>query len=266
MRLPTEDEKTWKKACVGVVRRLRTPFSRKFFPVCNLAEQVLPRCVGVRSHYAILPGREGKPIVNTSTKMLPEGYTQSVEINLKKNKRLAIILNIVAFVATLFSFYLLASFAALVRPGIMNLSGSITAGGMLILVVWMVLIMIFHELIHGFFFWVFTRSRPVFAVRLFYAYAGAPAWYIPTRQYAFVAVGPLVIIGAVGMLLMLLAPESWVLIIAFLVALNTGGAIGDIFVFTRLFKLSPTSLANDTGDVVTFYEHSSTVNNPNGSF
>jgi hypothetical protein len=53
---------------------------------------------------------------------------------------------------------------------------------------------------------------------------------------------------------MLLAPVSWFLMITFLVALNTGDAIGDLFVFTRLLKLSPSSLTNDTGDVVTFFE------------
>jgi len=36
--------------------------------------------------------------------------------------------------------------------------------------------------------------------------------------------------------------------------LNTGGAIGDAFVFFRLLKCLPTSLANDTGEVVTFFE------------
>jgi hypothetical protein len=93
---------------------------------------------------------------------------------------------------------------------------------------------------------------------MFYAYAGAPDWYIPARQFMIVALAPLVVIGVAGMLLMLLVPESWVLFIAFAVALNTGGSIGDLLVFSRLFKLSPTSLANDTGDVITFYEHPST--------
>ena len=129
------------------------------------------------------------------------------------------------------------------------------AGVLAVLAGLLVMLTSIHELVHGFFFWVFTRSRPVFALRLFYAYAGAPDWYIPTRQFAFVAVAPLVIIGAVGLLLMLLVPESWVLFIVFVVASNTGGSIGDLLVLTRLFKLSPTSLANDTGDVMTFYEH-----------
>jgi hypothetical protein len=198
----------------------------------------------------------------TSTQTLPEGYAQSGEINLKKNKRLAFALNIVAFFVFVISFYLLSSFAALVRPDLMNLSGTITAGGWAVMVGLVVLLFTIHELIHGFFFWVFTRSKPVFALRLFYAYAGAPDWYIPTRQFAFVAVGPLVIIGAVGLLLILLAPIRWIMFIIFFVAMNTGGSAGDLLVLTRLVKLPPTCLANDTGDVVTFYERQSTISHP----
>jgi len=198
----------------------------------------------------------------TSTQTLPEGYAQSGEINLKKNKRLAITLNIVAFFVFVISFYLLSSFAALVRPDLMNTSGSMTAGGWAVLVGLVVILFTIHELIHGFFFWVFTRGKPVFAIRLFYAYAGAPDWYIPTRQFAFVAVAPLVIIGAVGLLLILLAPIRWIMFIIFFVAMNTGGSAGDLLVLTRLVKLPPTCLANDTGDVVTFYEHPSTISHP----
>jgi len=200
--------------------------------------------------------------MNNSTKTLPEGYVQSGEINLKNNKRLAITLNLVAVPVAVLSFFLLSSFAGLVRPSLMNTSGTITVGVVAVVVGLMVLLFTFHELIHGFFFWVFTRSRPVFALRLFYAYAGAPDWYIPTRQFMIVALGPLVIIGVVGILLMLLVPESWVVLIAIMVALNSGGSMGDLLVFTRLFKLSPTSLANDTGDVMTFYEPPSTISHP----
>ena len=205
---------------------------------------------------------EGSTAMITSTKTLPEGYVLSGEINLKKNKRLAIALNIIALFVGVLSFCLLTSYAALVRPSLMNSSGTITVGLWVVVLVLMVLLFTIHELIHGFFFWVFTRSRPVFALRLFYAYAGAPDWYIPTRQFMIVALGPLVIIGVVGMLLMLLVPESWVVLLVIMVAFNTGGSVGDLLIFTRLLKLSPTSLANDTGDVMSFYERPSTLNHP----
>lgn len=200
--------------------------------------------------------------MNASTTTLPEGYAQIGEINLKKNKRLAVALNLLAFFVAVLCFFMLTSFAAYIRPGVITTSGTITVGGTVVVAVLVVLLLTVHELIHGLFFWVFTRSRPVFALRLFYAYAGAPDWYIPTRQFAAVAVGPLVIIDAVGLLLMLVVPESWVLLILLLVAFNTGGSIGDLLVFTNLFKLSSTSLANDTGDVMTFYERQSTVDTP----
>ena len=191
--------------------------------------------------------------MNTSTQTLPDGYAQTGEVNLKKDKRLAVILNILAFFVFIVSFILLSIFGTALRSGTMNISGSISAGPMIILLGLSVFTLIIHELIHGFFFWVFSRSRPVFALRPLYAYAGAPGWYFPKRQFAIIVLGPLVIIGALG-LLMLLAPVGWLLTIAFLVALNTGGAIGDIFVFFCLLKSSPTTFANDTGDVVTFFE------------
>jgi len=194
--------------------------------------------------------------MNTSTQTLPDGYVQSGEINLKKDKRLAILLNIGALIIFIPMFYLLSRFIALVRPDITNFSVTITIGKVFGAIGLVVLVLIIHEIIHGLFFWIFSHGRPVFALRPLYAYAGAPTWFFPKRQYAITALGPLIIIGAVGLLLLLLAPINWMPMIALLVALNTGGAIGDVFVFFRLLKCSPTSFANDTGEVVTFFERS----------
>ncbi|MBI5298399.1 MAG: DUF3267 domain-containing protein [Chloroflexi bacterium] len=192
--------------------------------------------------------------MNTSTQTLPAGYIQSGQIDLKKDKRLAILLNIGAFIIFIPMFYLLSGFIALVRPDITNFSVTITILKVFSAIGLVVLVLIIHEIIHGLFFWIFSRGMPVFALRPLYAYAGAPTWFFPKLQYAVTALGPLVIIGAVGLLLLLLAPISWIPMIALLVALNTGGAVGDLFVFIRLLKCSPTSFANDTGEVVTFFE------------
>jgi hypothetical protein len=197
--------------------------------------------------------------MNASTQMLPDGYVQSGEINLKKDKRLAILLNIGAFIIFIPMFYLLSGFMALVRPDIANYSVTVTIGKVFSAIGLVVFVLILHEIIHGLFFWIFSHGRPVFALRPLYAYAGAPTWFFPKRQYAITALGPLIIIGAVGLLLLLLAPISWMLMIVLLVALNTSGAIGDIFVFFRLLKCSQTSFANDTGEVVTFFERSISI-------
>ena len=192
--------------------------------------------------------------MNNSTQTLPAGYIQSGQIDLKKDKRLAILLNIVGVIVLVLSFYLLSAFTAWVRPDIMTFSGIITVTNILSALGLAVLILPLHEGIHGLFFWIFSRSRPIFGLRLLYAYAGAPNWFFPKRQFTITALAPLVIIGAAGLLLLLLAPISWILMIVLLVALNTSGASGDVFVFIRLLKSSPTSFANDTGEVVNFFE------------
>jgi len=129
--------------------------------------------------------------MNTSTQTLPNGYTQSDEINLKKDKRLTILLNIGAFIVFILMFYLLTGFIALVRPDINNFSETITIGKMLGTLGLTVIVLIIHEIIHGLFFWIFSHGRPVFALRLLYAYAGAPTWFSPKFQYAITALGPL---------------------------------------------------------------------------
>ena len=197
--------------------------------------------------------------MNNSTQTLPAGYIQSGQIDLKKDKRLTILLNFGAVIVLVLSFYLLSVFTAWVRPDIMTFSVTITLTNMLSALVLTVLILPLHEGIHGLFFWIFSRSRPVFGLRPLYAYAGAPNWFFPKRQFAITVLGPLVVIGALGLLLLLLAPISWALMIVFLVALNTGGALGDLYVFIRLLKCSPTTFANDTGEVVTFFERPAAI-------
>ena len=200
--------------------------------------------------------------MNTLTQTLPAGYIQSGQIDLKKDKRLIILLNIVGVTVIVLSFYLLSAFTAWVRPDIMTFSVTVTVTNLLGALGLTVLILPLHEGIHGLFFWIFSRSRPVFGLRPLYAYAGAPTWFFPKGQFFITTLAPLVVIGAAGLLLLLLAPISWVLMIVFLVASNTGGAVGDLFVFFRLLRSSPTSFANDTGEVVTFYELAPAVSHP----
>ena len=107
--------------------------------------------------------------MNTSTQTLPDGYCQSAEINLKKDKRLTILLNIGAFIVFILMFYLLTGFIALVRPEVKNFSESITIGKMLGALGLTVIVLIIHEIIHGLFFWIFSHGRPVFALRPLYA-------------------------------------------------------------------------------------------------
>jgi hypothetical protein len=90
--------------------------------------------------------------MNNPTQTLPTGYVQSAEINMKKDKRLIILLNIGAFIVFILMFYLLSGFTALMRPDITNFSETITIELMLGVLGLTVMVLISHEIIHGLFF------------------------------------------------------------------------------------------------------------------
>jgi hypothetical protein len=195
----------------------------------------------------------------SSTQTLPDGYVQTHEINLKKSPLLAVILNIAGVFIFFLSFWLLEIFTTWVRPGLLEKYASFTVnlstiGYLMALLVLAALTLGAHELIHGFFFWVFTRSKPMYALHLSYACAAAPDWFIPFRQYWIIGLAPLIVIAAIGLLLILIAPPDWILAINFLVGLNTGGAVGDLAIIAQLFRLPPTTLVKDSGDGVCYFE------------
>ncbi len=192
----------------------------------------------------------------SSTKTLPDGYRQTSEINLSKSKGLSILLNVAAILLFVLSLVLLGAFLRRTRPELFTGALPFTLDLLQIagLFASVALMLLVHELIHGLFFWVFTRSRPVFALRPLYAYAAAPEWFIPARYYWIIGLAPLVLIDLIGLLFILVVSPGWIPMLGFLVILNTAGAVGDLFIVAGLLRLSPGSLVKDAGDCVNFFE------------
>jgi hypothetical protein len=99
----------------------------------------------------------------------------------------------------------------------------------------------------------FTRTRPVFAFRGYYAYAAAPGWYFPRRQYILVSLAPLVLLSLLGLVALVFVPAGWFLPVILFMSFNGGGAVGDLAVFFWLLRQPSTCLAYDVGDAVTLY-------------
>ena len=64
----------------------------------------------------------------SATRTLPDGYTQTHEINLAKNKRLSILLNIAGFIIFVLSFVLLGLFVRWVRPDLSTITFTMRGG------------------------------------------------------------------------------------------------------------------------------------------
>lgn len=199
------------------------------------------------------------------SKTLPEGYTQSAEINLKAQKKLAVGMNIAAFIVLIPVGILLIWFIRMVHPQIEGTMFSFSLGleslpKALLLIVILTGMLILHEAIHGIGFWLATREQPKYGLSLAYAYAAAPEWYIPAGIYFWIGIAPLLVIDVVGLLFISVLPVSSAGIIAVAVALNTAGAVGDAYILYRLTLLGKTTLVNDAGDKVLFYTQDNQFN------
>jgi hypothetical protein len=191
-----------------------------------------------------------------STQSLPQTYQPCGVLDLSKDKRLVLVLNLMAAVL-----FLLASGAfvwlALVLRGDSSFEVILTLENFLVAflgsIVAIILVMVVHEGIHGICFWTLTGGKPRFGFRGAYAYAAVPDWYIPRPTYFIVALAPLVLITIAGVWLVPIV--SQILLPFWLIGLifNFAGSVGDIVVVIWLLGKPHSVYINDFGDGVSAY-------------
>ena len=123
----------------------------------------------------------------------------------------------------------------------------------LFLLIGCVVSIVSHELVHGAFFWVYSRSRPRFGFRGGYAYAAAPGWFFPRRQYLVIALTPLVLLSFLGMILVAVVPIGALAAILFGMIVNAAGAVGDMWIVLKVIRERRIILIEDLGDGMNFY-------------
>ena len=116
-----------------------------------------------------------------------------------------------------------------------------------------ILMLVVHELVHGLFFWLFTRERPRFALKAGYAFAAAPEWYLPGPQYIIVGLSPFVLITLMTVLLAVFVIPPLVPYLLFISTFNAAGALGDLIVVGWVLRQPNTVLVKDEGDIFTSF-------------
>jgi hypothetical protein len=124
---------------------------------------------------------------------------------------------------------------------------------LLISIALLVALIVVHELIHGAFFWLFTRSRPVFGLRGWYAFAAAPGWFLSRGQYLITTLAPFVLLSLLGMVMMAVLPVLIAAIVLILTVFNATSSVGDLWIAIRLVGQRGNVVAEDLGDGVNFY-------------
>lgn len=190
-------------------------------------------------------------------KTLPLHYTLSGTLDLSKNRLAAIGVNVAAVACMLL-------FGWLACPGVdvvaVSVGGTGGAGGQAILALALVALTVFalvlHEAVHGVFFWLFTRARPVFGFKLqsLCLYAGAPDWYLPRDQHLVVGLAPFVLITLVGLALLSIIPQAVAPALLLVVVVNAAGGAGDLLMAAWLLVQPRHTLARDVGDALSIYQ------------
>lgn len=194
-----------------------------------------------------------------SSQQLPANYRLKWRLDLRRSIGLYVLLNLLGLFLLFAAGWLVTAWVSWLRPADLNGAFSWLEGagnlwrwaGMLLGVSMGMLL--FHEGLHGLFFWIYTRQPPRFGMGPGYFYACAPQWYIPKNQAMVVMLAPVVGITLGGLLALAVLPAGWLLPVALLVALNFSGAVGDLYVATRSVRLPPESLYHDTGHVMEVY-------------
>ena len=180
---------------------------------------------------------------------LPENYRLLRKIDLQKDRKLAILVNVLAIVISVSMLFL-----GMVLQGGFTVSLSLSlALRMIVLGAGVIVYMVLHELTHGLFMYLLSGTRPRYGFNGLYAYAGSDAFF-PRAAYIWIALSPVLLLGIVLWLLSALLPPAWFWCCYLIQVVNISGAAGDFYVTAlMLFRLPKDTLTRDHGVGMEFY-------------
>ncbi len=182
---------------------------------------------------------------------IPEGYQLTYDLHLLKNTKVFALLNILQVV-------LILPFI----PGFLFLNWldlfsyeRIVSGVILLLIPAMVVMIVIHELIHGFFFKKFSGKRVKYQFHGWAASASTPGIYYRKKYYLIIGLAPAVILNTLFLIGTFLLPKPLNTISYFLLAIHVSSCVGDFYVSWILRKYPEDAYIEDTGVGLKIYEY-----------
>ena len=184
--------------------------------------------------------------MTANAKTLPEGYEKIRDIDLKKNRREALIVNGTSAIIAVAM--VLIGHAFVPVQALFDMSGGAGAyfARFAVIIAGVVVYVVLHEAVHGVVMYHYCRVKPSFGFTGLYAYAGSTAFY-NRRSYIVIALAPVVVWGVVLAVLMALVPKTWFWVAYFIQLNNLAGAAGDLYVTSLMMKMPEDILVRDAG-------------------
>ena len=178
---------------------------------------------------------------------LPENYVQIYSVDLQKDKKTAILINVLATVVSLimgFGMHLAVPIGTLFS---MEDGFGAYCLRFAVLIAAVIGYIVLHEWVHGRVMRFYGAKQVQFGFTGLYAFAGSREDYFDKRAYRIIAMAPLVLWGIVLLILNILVPLSWFWVVWLVQIMNVSGAMGDVFVTLKFSKMRPDILVNDDG-------------------
>ena len=187
-----------------------------------------------------------------SLEILPEEYKEILSIDLQKDKKLALLVNVLAIViavllAVPMNFYIPISTLFdrskefgefMLQMGVLLLSMFVYA--------------ILHELVHGITMKFAGTKKVKYGFTGMYAFAGSDDYY-DKKSYIIIALAPVVVWGIVLAVLNAFVPAEWFWVVYIIQIMNLSGAAGDYYVSFRFSKLPKDIWVHDCGTSMKVY-------------
>ena len=178
---------------------------------------------------------------------LPEDYRKIYEIDLQKNKKTALLLNILGSVMGILM--VLAMHFVIPIGTLFSMENGFADYCLrfVVLIVGIIVYIILHEWVHGRVMRFYGARQVKFGFTGLYAFAGSKEDYFAKKAYIVIALAPLVLWGVVLLAVNLLVGEAWFWVVYWIQVMNVTGAVGDLFVTVKFSKMPVDILVNDDG-------------------
>lgn len=177
---------------------------------------------------------------------LPEGYKEIFSVNLQKDKKTAIFINVLALLISAvmiipMHFYISIGTLFDMSKGL----GTYTVR-FLCLMGLIVIYMVLHELVHGITMKFFGTKKVKYGFNGMYAFAGSDDYY-DQKSYIIIAVAPVVVWGFVLAVINTFVPTEWFWVTYMIQVCNISGAAGDMYVTAKFSRFPKDILVQDSG-------------------
>ena len=185
--------------------------------------------------------------------VLPEGYREYYSVDLQKDKKTALFVNVLSAILALivgipmhlyYPIWYLFDFSEDAGPYLARMAA---------LIILIFAYICLHELTHAAVMKYYGAKKVRFGFTGLYAYAGSLEDYFSKIPYIHTALAPVVVWGIVFLILSFLVRGPWLWVIFFLQLMNVSGAAGDLFVAFKFLRFPDDILVRDTGIDMTVY-------------